>query len=170
MYRKIDKFFLCGAGFALVFIAVDLLVRLGNIPDNIRQDQHKPLDHNKIERLLNTATTYDEKQAIWIFYPASEKPESDDDKAKSQDEKDVIQTDRVVKLVSIAKSGDDFYAYGLVSTGDNLDTKRLKKGDVVGNEVVMDMNVDSITLSSSTDQSSRVLYIFSTKDQASSKG
>ena len=167
MHRVFDKFFICGVGLALLFILSDFIVRLERAPADTRQDQHEPLDHNKIERLLNGTSSYDEKRAILVFYQAGDKPELDES-VKAQEGKDIGKTDRVVKLVSIAKFGDDFYAYGLVSLGDKLDTKRLKKGDVIGNEVVTGMSVDSITLSS--DHSSRVLYIFSTKDQVSSKG
>ena len=165
MYRMIDKFFLCGVGLALVFIMFDFIVRVEGAPDDVKQDRQAPFDHDKIERLLNGSSSYDEKRAILVFYQAGDKPEQE---VKLQEEKDAGKIEKVVKLVSIAKFGDNFYAYGLVSSGDKQDTKRLKKGDVIGDEVVTGMSVDSVTLTS--DHSSRILYIFSTKDQVSSKG
>ncbi len=162
-----DKFFLGGACVALLFVFCDVFLRLGNTPEDVRQDQRELVDHNKIKRLLSGDFFYDDKRAILVFYRAGEKPELEE-QAKPQEQNSDVVEDRLVKLVSIARMGNIFYAYGLVSTGDKLDTKRLKKGDVIGNEVVTEMRVDSITLSS--DQNSRVLFIFSTKDQVSSKG
>ena len=162
-----DKFFLGGACVALLFVFCDVFLRLGNTPEDVRQDQRELVDHNKIKRLLSGDFFYDDKRAILVFYRAGEKPELEE-QAKPQEQNSDVVEDRLVKLVSIARMGNIFYAYGLVSTGDKLDTKRLKKGDVIGDEVVTGMSVDSVTLTS--DHSSRILYIFSTKDQVSSKG
>ena len=166
-----DKFFLGGVCVALLFVFCDIFFRLGNTPEDVRQDQRELVDHNKIKRLLRGDFFYDDKLAILVFYRAGEKPEPEE-QVRPQEQNSDAEKDRLVKLVSIARMGNIFYAYGLVSTGDKLDTKRLKKGDVIGNEVVTGMSVDSITLSStlSSDQKPRVLFIFSTKDQVSSKG
>lgn len=62
-----DKFFLGGVCVALLFVFCDIFFRLGNTPEDVRQDQRELVDHNKIKRLLRGDFFYDDKLAILVF-------------------------------------------------------------------------------------------------------